>query len=118
MSAMNPRQQARDKEENGIHDAKRKTSLEHRARLVDVDAESIKVRRPDGAQVDKVRVPAIDRGAVHGADPPEIINGGDEGADEGEVDEGDELRVGGGAVVAEQRGDGPGEREDGDDEED
>lgn len=99
MSTMNPGQQTGNKEEDAIHDTKSEARLEHRTRLIDINPERVKVGGPHGAQVDKVRVASVDGGAVHVADPAQIKDGGDEGADESEVDKGDELRVGGGAVV-------------------
>lgn len=101
MSTVNPRQQAGDKKEDAVHDAKGKARFQHRACLVDVNSKSVEVGGTDGAQVDEVRVAAVDRGAVHRADPAQVKDGGDKSADKGEVDEGDELRVGGGAVVGE-----------------
>lgn len=98
---MNPGQQTGNEKEDAIHDTKSEARLQHGARLVDINAERVEVGGPHGAQVDKVRVALVDRGAVHVADPAQVKDGGDEGADESEVDKGDELRVGGGAVVRE-----------------
>jgi hypothetical protein len=48
----------------------------------------------------------------------QLVVGGDEGADEAEVNEGDEEGGAAGRAEADQRHDGPGAGEDGDDEED
>lgn len=65
-----------------------------------------------------MRAPVRQAGAILFRDVPKSVNAPDECAHEEEVDECDEHGVGFGAVVGEEGGDGPGEREDGDDEED
>jgi hypothetical protein len=109
-------QQARNEEENTIHDAERPTGFQHRARLIDSDTIGIEIRLPEDAERERVRL-GSDGGAVVVGDAAQVVDAGDEGADEAEVDEGDEVGVVAGAVVGEEGEDGPDGGEDGDDEE-
>jgi len=112
------RQQRRKKEENTIHDTKRKRRLEHRTRFINIDTDAIERRGAKDAEGDAVRVGGFQRCAVCAADAAQVVDAGDEGAYEAQVDEGDEVGVGARAVVGEERGDGPDGGEHGDDEED
>ena len=111
------RQQARDGEEDAVHDPERKGGLQHRARLVCGEVEPVHGHGAQGAG-DGVGGVVGDVGAVCVGDEAELVDAADEGADEEEVDEGDEESVGAGAVVGEEGRDRPGGAEDGDDEED
>ncbi len=115
---MEKRQHARDKEEYHIHDAQRKGSLQHRALLIRAKVQPIHRHAANVPEIDLERFARRHVGAVLVGDAAELVDGGDQGAEEEEVDDADEDGVGFGAVVGEERGDGPGGAEDGDDEED
>lgn len=108
------RRQGRKSKEDNVHDGKRPTGLEHPAGLIGLPSE---IRHGDmvGGVPDGTRGRI---GAVSVGNAPELVDSGDEGSHEGEVDEGDELGICRGAVVAEEGGDGPCDGEDNDDEED
>lgn len=113
--SMAPGRKRRDGKEDGVHNGKRPRGLEHGARLADGP------RIARNAHVVDVVVPdAVDGRvlAVGVLDLAQVVDAGDEAAEEAEVDEGDEHSVVGGSRVVEQREEGPGECEDGDDEED
>lgn len=115
--AMQTRQDTRDEEKHAVHNPKRKGGLEHGARLVEIRVPGGKRRAAERPEADIVGVAARDARAVGAGDHAQRVHGADEGADEEQVDDRDELRVRGRAVVAEERVDGPGEGDDGDDEE-
>lgn len=108
------RRQGRKSKEDNVHDSKRPTGLEHPTGLIGLPSE---IRHGDmiGGVPDGTRG-RIDTVGVGNA--PELVDSGDEGSHEGEVDEGDKLGICGGAVVAEEGGDGPCDGEDNDNEED
>ena len=92
MPVQEHRQDRRDEEEDGVHDAKRPRCLEHRTVLVDVGRPR---RIAANAEIAKWAEADVDgRGgevcAVGLADAAQLVVSGDEGADEAEVDEGDE----------------------------
>lgn len=115
---MDPRHHRGNKKENHVHDAQGKTRLEHRARLVHPKPPP---RRGHGAEIGKAdlvrEVGPRDGSAVGLGDEAQVVYSGDEGADKGQIDQADEFSVGRGAVVGEEREEGPGQRQDGDDEE-
>ena len=117
MPPMNPRRHPGREKEDDIHNPQPKTPLQHPARLA--DAHIPPRHHPQIPQRPEVQVharPGHDGAAVGGGDEPEEVDGGDEGAGKGQVDDGDEARVGGRAVVAEEREDAPGQRDGRDDE--
>lgn len=117
MVAMDPGQHARHKEEHAVHNPQREAPLEHSTSLAHGNPHPLDLHIPEDPKIEIHRGPAHDGGAVGAGDEAQVVDGGDQGADKGQVDERDELRVGLGAVVAEEGADGPGESEDGDDEE-
>jgi len=110
-------QEARNKKEDAIHDAKGPRGLEHTAGLVDGDAVGVHFGLAEDAEGQRVALGG-NVAAVVAADAAQVPDAGDEGADEAQVDEGDEVAVGARAVVGEEGADGPHGREDRDDEED
>jgi hypothetical protein len=116
--AVEPGQDAGEEEEYAIHDAEGEASLEHGARLVDVDVPRVEAGRAQGPQRQVERVTRTDRGAVQACESAHVPNGGDEGADEAEIDDGHSQRVGGRTMVAEDGVDGPCQGDDGDDKHD
>lgn len=109
-----PGRQRRDGKEDGVHNGKGPRCLEHGARLADGprvarDADVVDVVVPDAVDGRVLAVGVLDLAQVDDA--------GDEAAEEAQVDKGDEHAVVGGSRVVEQREEGPGERENGDDEE-
>lgn len=116
--AMQNGQHRRHKKEDAVHDPQRKTGLEHGARLVDGNVDAVEARAPKDAEGLVNAAARFDAGAVGLCDPAEVVDACDQGANEAQVDEADEARVGLGAVIAEEREDGPGCPQDGDNEED
>ncbi|TGO39336.1 hypothetical protein BHYA_0056g00480 [Botrytis hyacinthi] len=110
-------QQTRDEKENAIHDSKRKTRFEHRTRLINFDTHTIDIRISKRPEIDIVTGGSGQMRTVGIGDEAQLVHAGDKGTHETEIDEGDEERVGARAVVGEERGDGPGTGEHGDDEE-
>lgn len=112
---VHPGRKCRDGKEDGVHNGKRPRGFEHGARLADRP----RVAR-DAHVVDVVVPDAVDGRvlAVGVLDLAQVDDAGDEAAEEAEVDERDEHAVVGGSRVVEQREEGPGEGEDGDDKED
>lgn len=105
-----------DEEENDVHNGKSPAGLEHRARLVVAEV----VAGPNNADITGGNTPvgaAGEADAVGVAHASEEPHTGDKGSDKEKVDEADEKSIGGGAVIAEEREEGPGESENGDDEE-
>jgi len=110
------RQKTRDGKENAVHDPEHEAGLQHRARFVRVHAYARTGRRkPDEGDVPEG---GGGGGAVGVRDEAQLVDGADEGADEEQVDEGYEERIGLGAVVGEERAEGPAGAQHGDDEED
>lgn len=107
--AVEASQNTGDEEEDAVHDAEGEGGLEHGARLVGAGVQGGDRGAAEGAEADVVGVAARDVGAVGRGDEAQGPDGADEGADEQEVDGGDEGGVGGGAVVAEEGVDGPGQ---------
>lgn len=105
-----------DEEEDAVHDAEGEAGLEHSARLVDGDVDSVEVGRTEDAKTLIIRAACLNVGAVGARDPTEVVHAGDQSANEAEVDETDEARIGLATVVAEQGEDGPGRAEDRDNE--
>lgn len=113
------RQHTRKEKENTIHNPKRPTRLQHRARLINRHIKATD-RRGMASNTD-AEEGIIGRGHAAAAvlvDIAELVDARDKGADEAQVDEGDEPGVGFRAVVGEEGGDGPDGGEDRDDEED
>ena len=108
------RQQARNEEEDAVHDPERKRCLQHRADLVRLNIEAVQGDRSQAAG----NGPGFGLCArtICACNEAELVDTCDECADETEVNEGDEESVGACAVVREQRCDGPGGAQDGDDE--
>lgn len=79
--AVEPGEHGGEEEEDAVHDAKRKTGLEHGARLVGVDRDAVAVEGPEYPEADVVARPA-DVGAVGAGDEAEVVDCCDEGADE------------------------------------
>ena len=117
IATMHPRQHGRHRKKHTVHNPHGKTRLEHAARLVNPKLDPPDRGAAQDAEIHIHARPDREMRAVGGRDEAQVVDACDEGADKGEVDERDELGVAGGAVVAEERGDGPGEREDRDDEE-
>lgn len=109
-------QQARNEKENAIHDSKRKARFQHRARLVNFDTHTVDIRVSKCSEVDVVAGSSGQVRAIWVGDEAEFVNAGDECPHETEIDEGDEERVGAGAVIGEEGCDGPGTGEHRDDE--
>jgi len=101
------RQQTRDKEEDTVHNAERETRLQHRTGLVGIDVEALDACS-HGAEINGVRRARGDLGAVGVRDEAQFVDARDKGTNEADVDEGHEEGVGFGAVVGEERADGPG----------
>ena len=120
MPTMDPRQEPRRKEEDHIHDPQAKTPLQHPARLADTHVPPPGHTQPELVpQRPELQIharPGLDGRTVGGGDEAEEVDSRDERAGKGQVDDGDEARVGGGPVVAEEREDGPGECQRRDDE--
>ena len=115
---MKPRHHGRDKKEYTIHNPKRKRRLEHRARLASVHVQPVDMHRSENPKGHVQRAATGDVAAVRFGDEAEVVYASYKSAHKGEVDEAHEAGVVGGAVVAEEGEDCPGEAEGGDDEED
>lgn len=109
-------QQTRDEKENAIHDSKRKTRFEHRTRFIHFHTHAIDIGISKRPEIDVVTGGRRQMRTIGIGDEAQLVHAGDKGTHETEIDEGDEERVGARAVVGEQRGDGPGAGEHGDDE--
>lgn len=105
-------QQTCNKEEDAIHDTKRKTSFKHRACFIHFDTNTIDICITKWAEIDIVPRVCGNRSAIGVGDEAELIDTGDEGPDETEIDEGDEEGVIAGTVVGEEGCDGPGASKD------
>lgn len=115
---MHEGQHTRKEKEEAVHNRQRPARLEHRTRLAQLNPIASKRDIPQQRKASRVRSRRRQTGAVIPGDAAEGVDAPDEGADESEVDEGDEAGVVLGAVVGEERADGPDDGEDYDDEED
>lgn len=116
-ATVHPGERRGEEEEDAVHDAQGEAGLEHAAGLVRVQAQVAARVIAEGPQRD-APVDGADDGAVGAGDEAQRVDAGDEGADEAQIDQGNELRVGAAAVVAEQGEDGPEHGDHGDDKED
>jgi len=116
-SAVEQRQHAGDEEEDDIHDAERKASLQHAALFIGSEMQAVDRRITKDAEVDLVRLSGHHAGAVLVCDAAQFVDTCDQCADKAQVDEGDEACVVARPVVGEERSDGPGGAEHADDEE-
>jgi len=111
-----------DEEENNIHDAERETGLEHRARLIQMQAKRIRnaaaPRKDSNIEAARVRIPLTPLRTIPLGDGAEIVDASNQSADEEQVDNGDEHGGVAGRVVGDKRRQSPDGGEDGDDEED
>ena len=102
------RQNTRNKKEDTIHDPKRKARLQHRTLFISRETKAVQTRVSEDPKIDLVGIAGCYGCAVLFCDAPEFVDACDEGTDETEVDEADEEGVVFGAVVGEERCDGPG----------
>jgi hypothetical protein len=102
------RQNTCNKKEDTIHNPKRKARLQHRTLFVSGEIKLVQTRVSEDPKTDLVGIPGCHARAVLFCDAPEFVDACDEGTDETEVDEADEEGVVFGAVVGEERCDGPG----------
>jgi len=116
-SGMEESKYTRKKEEDSIHNPKRKTGLEHRALFIRREMQTVK-RYAAQDSTDLVATALCDMGAVLATDATQFVDTCDEGPDETEIDEGDKEGVVFRSVVGEESADCPGGGEDGDNEED
>jgi hypothetical protein len=92
-TTMEESQYTRNKEENAIHNRKRKASLQHRALLISSKMQAIHINAAQYAEVDLVGIAGCDVRAVFMGDAAQLVDACDQGADEAEVDKGDEEGV-------------------------
>lgn len=105
---MRPGQNGGNEKEDAVHNPKRKSSLQHRASLVNAHIQTVYGRGPEDSKRDVVARSAGDTGAVCAGDEPEVVNACYEGTHETQIDEAYEARVMGGSVVREKCEEGPG----------
>lgn len=115
---MRPSHQRGDEKEDTVHDAKRKSGLEHSARLVHTDVDAIDARRPKDSKRHVNAGSPRDVGAVCARDEPQVIHAGYKRTDKGQVDEAHKARVVRGPVVREESEQRPRQAKGRDDEED
>ena len=112
--------EAGDKEEHTVHDAEHPRSLKHSARLVGINIHSS--TRRNAAQSSEVQrrsaVFPSNLCTIRIRNPPQCINTSYKSTHEKNIHEPDKAAVLFGAVVGEERADGPDDGEDGDNEED
>jgi hypothetical protein len=110
------RQKAGEEEEEAVHDAKRKRSLEHGALAVDIPAIAV---AGDGEEAEVSAVRAVGRpvGAVGVCDSTERVDSTDESADEQQIDKGNKVGRVPRTRIQEQGAQRPGRAEHRDDEE-
>lgn len=102
------RQNTRNKEEDAIHNPKRKARLQHCTLFVGREINAIQTRVPEDPKIDLVGIPGCYARAVLFCDTAELVDACDEGPDETEVDEADEEGIVLRAVVGKKGCDGPG----------
>lgn len=111
-----------DEEEDDVHDSKRKTGLEHGARLVKMNRERIGEastgREESDVDAACVRITFAPLRAVPFRNRAEVVNTCYQSADEEKINDGHKQRGVAGAVVGDQSCESPDCSEDGDDEQD
>lgn len=113
--AVRPCGKGRRREEDAVHDAKGEARLEHVAWFAEAPVEA-ELRNLAAAYVVPPDLAVHGIVALSEADRREEVDGSNQGAHHANVDKGDEEGVVRRSVVGEERKDGPGKGEDGDDE--